>query len=232
VVVVGLGLAGLLAAVAFLPVSDCLAALLAAAEEAGPLGAFVYAVVYGIAVTAMIPGSVLTLGAGLLYGPFGGLAVVWPGAMLGAVLSFVLGRNLLRDQVEARVAQNPTFGAIDRAMGDDGLTLVGLLRLSPVFPFNLLNYGLGLTSISLRDYTLATGVGILPGTFLYVYLGSTLSSIGQIFDGTAPSSPGQQVLQVGGLLATIAVTVLATRRARAALAERIDDPSDALESSP
>lgn len=209
------------AALVWLPVADGLTAVVEMAEQAGPLGAVLYALLYAVAVVLLIPGSVLTVGAGLVYGPVVGLMVVWPGAVTGAIASFLLGRGLLRDQVEARVSAEPTFAAIDSAVGEDGLTLVTLLRLSPVFPFGLLNYGLGLTGVSTRDYSVATVFGILPGTFLYVYLGSTLSSLGQFFDGSAPPAPGQQLLYWGGLLATVAVTVQVTRRARQALEARI-----------
>ena len=187
------------------------------ARSAGPVGALVFGLVYTVAIVAALPASVLSLGAGLLYGPLYGMMVVWPAAVTGATLSFLLGRTLLRDKIEQRIAKYPRFDALDRAMGEDGLSLVLWVRMSPVFPFSLLNYALGLTRISLRAYVIATALGIVPGTFLYVYLGS----VGQTWDAPAQADTARQAFFWFGLLATLAVAIVATRTARRALGQRL-----------
>lgn len=213
-------------ALVILPVQAWLTAALGWLEGAGPLGALLFGLLYVAAVVGGLPASLLTLGAGYVYGPFLGAAIVWPSATIGAVIAFLLGRSVLRSSVEAKLSAHPKFAALDDALADGGLSLVTLVRLSPAFPFNVINYAFGVTSVSLRDYALGSLVGMLPGTFMYVYLGSTLGSLQQVFSGSVDAGAGGQVLRGLGLVATVAVTVLVTRRARAALDARLaEDPS-------
>lgn len=151
-----------------------------------------------------LPGSILTLGAGFAYGVGLGTAVVWVGANLGATLAFVFGRTLARGWVAARVEGNPRFAAIDRAVGREGLKIVLHARLSPIFPFNLLNYVFGLTQVSLRDYVLGSLVGMLPGTILYVYLGSLITNLSALTAGRTSAGATQQIFYFAGLGATAA----------------------------
>src|SRR5262249_6857951 len=138
------------------------------------------------------------------------------GATLGATAAFLVGRYLARGWVAKRIEGNATFSAIDRAVADEGWKIVGLTRLSPVFPFNLLNYGFGVTRVKLRDYVLASWIGMMPGTILYVYLGSLARAAG---DRTR--TPAEWALYGVGLIATILVTITITRIARKALARKI-----------
>ena len=187
-------------------------------RDAGAAGVVVFALVYGAAAVLMLPGSVLTLAAGFAYGPLWGTLLVWPVSTVAAVLAFALGRTLLRGWITRRVAASPRFAAVDHAVADEGGKIVFLLRLSPIFPFNLLNYMLGLTRIRLRSYTLASLAGMLPGTILYVYLGSLVTSATQLASGEKPSGgAAQTALYWGGLVAALIVTVLVTRIARKAL---------------
>jgi pyruvate/2-oxoglutarate dehydrogenase complex dihydrolipoamide dehydrogenase (E3) component/uncharacterized membrane protein YdjX (TVP38/TMEM64 family) len=186
---------------------------------AGWLGIWVFALVYVLATVFFLPGSILTLGAGFAYGVGLGTAVVWIGANVGAALAFVLGRTLARRWVAARVEANPRFAAIDRAVGREGLKIVLLTRLSPVFPFNLLNYAFGLTTVSLRDYLFGSLVGMLPGTVMYVYLGSLITSLSELSAGRTSGGTTQQIFYFAGLAATVLVTLYVTRVARRALAE-------------
>ncbi len=188
-------------------------------RSAGWLGICVFALVYVLATVLFLPGSILTLGAGFAYGVGVGTAVVWVGANLGATLAFVLGRTLARGWVAARVEGTPRFAAIDRAVGREGLKIVLLTRLSPIFPFNLLNYAFGLTKVSLRDYVLGSLAGMLPGTIMYVYLGSLISSLSGLAAGHTSGGTVQQVFYFAGLVATVLVTIYVTRIARRALAE-------------
>ena len=186
---------------------------------AGWVGTLGFALVYVVATVIFLPGSVLTLGAGFAYGVGLGTLVVTVGANLGAFLAFLLGRTVARDWVAARIAANPRFAAVDRAVGREGLKIVLLTRLSPVFPFSLLNYAFGLTRVSARDYVLGSLVGMLPGTIMYVYLGSLITSVSELAAGRSSGGGAQQAFYFVGLAATVAGTLYVTRVARRALAE-------------
>lgn len=216
-------IAGIVAAWQLLPLEAWLRRLPDWIQGAGASGVLVYAGVYLIAGVAMLPGSAVTLVAGFAWGPVWGVAIVSPVSVLTSTIAFLLGRTLLRDWVRRRVVANPKFAAIDEAVGRDGFKIVLLLRLSPIFPYNLLNYALGLTSVRLGDYLLASFLGMLPGTILYVYLGSLVSSVGELIDGGQPrGGPAQSALYWGGLVATVLATWLVTRIARRALAEAVE----------
>ncbi len=181
----------------------------------GPWGPVLFVAIYVVATVLFLPGSVLTLGAGAVFGVGLGSIYVSIGSTLGATAAFLVGRYLARDWVGKKIAGNASFAAIDRAVADEGWKIVGLTRLSPAFPFSLLNYAFGLTQVNLRDYVLASWIGMMPGTVMYVYVGSLARAAG---DRTR--TPGEWTLYGVGLLATIVVTVFVTRLARAALAKR------------
>lgn len=170
-----------------------------------------------------LPGSLLTLFGGFAFGgTFRGMAVVTAcvsaGSTLGASTAFIVGRTIARQWIETRVAANTRFRAIDAAVGEQGFKIVLLTRLSPVFPFNLLNYAFGLTRVSFRDYFFASWIGMLPGTILYIYLGSTAGTLADIVAGKVEKSRAQQILYFAGLVATVAVTIYIARLAKRALA--------------
>jgi uncharacterized membrane protein YdjX (TVP38/TMEM64 family) len=150
-----------------LPVREFTVALAERLRGAGAKGVVIFLAVYVIAEVALIPGSLLTMVAGFAYGPIGGLLVASPASVLAATVAFLLGRTVLRDWVRKTIAASPTLGAIDRAIGKNSLKLILLLRLSPLIPFNVLNYALGLSDANLGRYVVASLVGMLPGTFLY-----------------------------------------------------------------
>jgi uncharacterized membrane protein YdjX (TVP38/TMEM64 family) len=186
-------------------------------EGLGALGPLVFILGYAVAVVAFIPGSALTLASGAIFGVAQGTVFVFIAAILGSTLAFLIARHLARAAIEKRIAGDPKFAAIDRAIGGEGRKIVLLLRLSPIFPFNLLNYGLGLTQVRLVDYVIA-GIGMLPGTLLYVYLGSAAGQAVAAAGGAAPGrSPAEWAMFGVGLAATVAVTLYVTRIARRAL---------------
>ncbi|MEO7414944.1 MAG: TVP38/TMEM64 family protein [Opitutaceae bacterium] len=189
--------------------------LLAWIEGLGGWGPVLFVLIYIVATVLFVPGSALTLGAGAVFGVGLGSVLVSVGATLGATAAFLVGRYLARDWVAKKIEGNASFAAIDRAVGEDGWKIVGLTRLSPAFPFALLNYAFGLTRVSLRDYVLASWIGMMPGTVMYVYLGSLARAAGD-----RERTTGEWVLYGAGLVATIAVTVLVTRTARRALAKK------------
>src|ERR1700736_3869707 len=151
---------------------EVFAAMLDRIRGLGALAPVLFVILYIVGAILFIPGSVLTIGGGVLFGLLWGSIYVSIGATIGATAAFLIGRYLARDWVRRQLEGNRKFAAIDRAVGREGWKIVLLTRLSPVFPFNLLNYAFGVTAVTLRDYVIATWVGITPGTVLYVYLGS------------------------------------------------------------
>lgn len=219
-----IAVAGILLLVFRRPVAEAVVDLVTWIRGAGAIGVLVFALVYVAAVVALLPGSLLTLGAGFLYGPLVGTLLVSPVSVVAATAAFVLGRTAARDWIAQRAAGMRRFDAVDQAVGREGFKIVLLLRLSPLFPFTLMNYALGLTRVRLRDYVLASWIGMLPGTVLYVYLGSLLTSATELASG-APTkdSTATQTLYWGGLVATGLVVWLVTRTARRALHRSLDD---------
>jgi uncharacterized membrane protein YdjX (TVP38/TMEM64 family) len=197
-------------------------ALLQAALEwilgLGWRGYVIFVALYVAACIFFVPGSILTLGAGALFGPVIGSMLVSVAATLGATAAFLVGRYLARDWVAQRIARHATFKAIDRAVAEEGWKIVGLTRLSPVFPFNLLNYAFGLTQVSLRDYILASWIGMMPGTVMYVYIGSLAGAAAGVHERTTL----EWALYGIGLVATVIVSILITRIAQRALSQRIE----------
>jgi pyruvate/2-oxoglutarate dehydrogenase complex dihydrolipoamide dehydrogenase (E3) component/uncharacterized membrane protein YdjX (TVP38/TMEM64 family) len=217
VLIVALGLtAG--AGFFFLPVRQWFMHLENYVQSLGPVGPLVVIVAYIICTVFFIPGSAITVGSGTLFGLMTGFLVVVIGANLGALCSFLLARTFLREKVAHWADRNPKFRSLDRAIGKQGFKMVLLTRLSPVFPFVLLNYFLGLTAVRTRAYVLANLIGMLPATFLFVYIGAAArDAIAGQMDASADFY--QQILKYVGLLATVAVVVIVTRIAREALRE-------------
>ena len=177
----------------------------------GIWGPVVFAAAYAIGTVAMVPGSALTLGAGAIFGLATGVVTVFVGASVGATLAFLVSRYVTRSWVEQKLEDHDKFAAVDRAVGEEGLKIVALLRLSPVFPFNLLNYVLGLTSVRLRDYVLAH-LAMLPGTFLYVYSGHLTGAVADAASGAGAQRGPWELALIGlGLAATLVVTTIVTR---------------------
>ena len=186
-------------------------------HELGAWGPIVFVAGYAIAVVGFVPGSILTLAAGAIFGIVEGTAVVLIGATIGSTIAFLLSRFVAREAVARRVERDPRFAAIDRAIGREGLRIVSLLRLSPIFPFSLLNYALGLTRVGLRDFLIAS-IGMIPGTLLYVYSGKVAGELAALAGSAAPSRGAGYYAVVGlGFAATAIVTLLVTRIARRAL---------------
>jgi uncharacterized membrane protein YdjX (TVP38/TMEM64 family) len=188
-------------------------------NELGVWGPIVFILGYAVGTVAFVPGFLLTLAAGAIFGLVQGVVYVFIAAVLGSAAAFLVSRYLARTAIEHRLANTPRFAAIDRAVGAQGRKIVFLLRLSPVFPFNLLNYGLGLTKIRFGDYLVAS-VGMLPGTLLYVYYGKLAGDVAALAGGAAPEKgAGYYAVLSLGLVATVVVTTLVTRTARRALQE-------------
>jgi uncharacterized membrane protein YdjX (TVP38/TMEM64 family) len=210
-----------------------LAVLIALGRHAGPYvlaftawvnglgvwGPLVFLVGYAIAVVALLPAVLFTLAGGAIFGLVRGTIYVFIGAVAGSIGAFLVARYFARGLVEKRLTVNPRFAAIDRAVGEQGLKIVFLLRLSPAFPFVLLNYALGLSRVRLADYALAS-FGMIPGTILYVYYGKLAGDVAAIGAGQgAERGAGYYAVLAVGLVATVLATTLVTRIARRALRE-------------
>jgi uncharacterized membrane protein YdjX (TVP38/TMEM64 family) len=190
-------------------------------EGLGAEGAIAFIGLYIVATVAFFPGTILTLGAGAVFGVVQGFIYVFIGATLGATLAFLVGRYVARGWVSQKIEGNQKFKAIDHAIGKEGFKIVLLTRLSPVFPFNLLNYALGLTQVSLRDYFFGF-VGMIPGTLMYVYMGSLAHDLTLIGSAHQPTHPAVEwAMRIIGFVATVAVTLYVTKVAQKALAESV-----------
>jgi uncharacterized membrane protein YdjX (TVP38/TMEM64 family) len=215
-----LGVGALVFAARYFDAPALLRSALDAIAQLGAWGPVLFALLYVMATVLFLPGSILTLGAGAVFGLARGFAIVSISATLGATAAFLVGRYVAREWIARKIEGNPKFKVIDEAVAREGWKIVALLRLSPVVPFNVLNYAFGVTRVSLRDYVLASWIGMMPGTLMYVYLGSIAGDLASAGAGRAQRTPAEWALYAVGLVATIAVTVFVTRLARRALDKR------------
>ncbi|MES1928266.1 hypothetical protein SADO_03385 [Salinisphaera dokdonensis CL-ES53] len=188
-------------------------------ERQGVWGVIVFGLIYALATLLMAPGAPMSLAAGLIF-KWWGVPIVVVSATLGAMLAFMAGRHLARSRVERAIAKRPRLQALDRAVAADGWKIVGLLRLSPLIPFNAQNYFFGATNIGFLPFSMATAIAIIPGTVMYVYLGSIGAATG------AGNGAPYWTLVIGGLVATLAVVCLVSHRARTLLAAHGVDNED------
>jgi uncharacterized membrane protein YdjX (TVP38/TMEM64 family) len=191
-------------------------------ESLGALGPIAFMAGYILATVAMVPGLLLTLAGGALFGLVRGTLYVFVAASIGATAAFLISRHVVRDAMLRRLGNDKRFSAVDAAIAREGRKIAFLIRLSPLFPFNVTNYALGLTAVRLRDYVLAC-IGMLPGTILYVYYGRLIGDVANVVSG-APVERGPEywLLLVTGLIATILATALITRAARRALRTSVE----------
>jgi uncharacterized membrane protein YdjX (TVP38/TMEM64 family) len=194
-----------------LPVATWLEALRGWIVGLGFRGIAVFALIYILGAVVLAPEAVLTILAGFAFG-FWGLPIVVVAATIGAAAAFLIARYLARDRVRAAIERRPNFAAIDKAVAEDGWKIVGLLRLSPLVPFNLQNYLFGATGVPFLHFVAATFFGIIPGTALYIYFGVLGSAAGK-------ASSVKWIFFAAGLVATVAVAVLIARKARQRLRE-------------
>ena len=224
----------ILAAPFIFPVKDTLVQVMESLAQFGIMGLVIGALLYIPACVLFLPGSLVTLGIGslaailfpgkLLLAILAGTLTVSLGSVSGASAAFLLGRTLARDAITRKLENNPRFKALDRAIEQRGLKMVFLLRLSPIFPFNFLNYALGLTPIRFRDYLLASWIGMLPATILYVYLGTGITSLANTAAGMdTPASPWVTALKIIGFIATATLVIYISRTAKKVLDEIVPE---------
>ena len=189
----------------------------------GAIAPIIFILAYIAITIAFLPASIFTLGAGFVFGVVKGSILVFIGAMLGATAAFLIGRFVARDWIAKKVAGNQFFSALDNAIAQEGLKLIFLIRLSPAFPFNLLNYALGLTKVSLPSYVLGT-TGIIPGTIMYVYLGSLVNDLATLGTGEAPSNPViDWTIKILIFVTVVAISLYIAKIARTALKDAVPD---------
>jgi len=182
----------------------------------------VFIVTYVLATVLLMPAFLLTLAAGFVFGlPFG-VALVSAGSTLGACSAFLIGRYFAREWVEKQIENHVRFRALDLATRHEGFVIVFLVRLSPVFPFNLINYGLSLTAVRFRDYALASWIGMLPVTVLYVYIGAAASDVGQLVGGDLDTGLAGRVALFAGLAATVVLIAFITKKATRVLRQHLE----------
>ena len=206
-------------AMKFLPIQQWLRSFNDWVGQMGVAGIFIFIGVYAVATVLLAPGAILTIGAGFAFGLWKGFLAVSAGSTLGAALAFLVARFIARDRVEAIAKGNEKFRNIDNAIGQQGAKLVFLLRLSPVIPFNLSNYLYGLTGVKFWPYVLASWIGMMPGTLLYVYIGTAGKAAVSAAAGGEAMKHGWQywTFMSVGLAATIVVTIWVTKIARHAV---------------
>ncbi len=212
------------AAITLLPIDSFAKATINWIKGLGYWGYFIFFLTYALFTVLFLPGFILTVGAGAIFGLLGGFIVVSLGSTLGACLAFLTGRFFARGLIEQKVAESRKFSAIDSAVGKKGWKIVFLTRLSPVFPFNLINYAYGLTKVPFSHYALATWIGMMPGTLLYVYIGALAGNVAQATLAEQPETGTMELIfQIVGFLATIIVTIYVTKIARNALRNEIPE---------
>ena len=208
-IVIALIVIAAIIAIRFFPVGSWLTSFQTYVKHAGPIGYVLYAVGYAL-IALVFPGSLLTIGAGAIFGIVGGTIVVLIGATLTASIAFILARTVLRERIEKITAKNPKFRAVDKAIAKEGTKIVLLVRLAAVFPFTIVNYAFGLTGIRFVPYVAATAIGILPGTIAFVYIGAAAASV-------ATQNRTKLTFTIVGLVIAIAVSVFVARVAHNAI---------------
>ena len=192
-------------------------------ESFGTITPIIFGLIYIICTILLISGAVLTLGAGIIFGVIKGSIIVSVFSTLAAITSFLIGRFLLRNWVLKKIEKYPKFKAIDTAVAKKGWKIVGLTRLSPVFPFVFLNYAFGLTKISLKDYSIASWIGMMPGTIMYVYIGSLIGDIATLGAGGREKTPVEWIFTIIGFIITVIITLYVTNISKKALSKKLNE---------
>jgi len=213
------------------PVAEILLECVAWIDNMGAWGVLLFMVVFSIGVILFLPASVMSLGAGFAYGIVLGSVLVTIAGTIGAIVAFLLSRYIARDWVTKIIARDKRFQRVDKAIETNGFKFVLLTRLSPIVPYVLQNYTYGLTAVSLKDYCKASILGMLPGTFLYVYLGSMITEASEIASSDFLTTPEHIAFYAIGFAATVAITIALAKIAKKAMQEensKNENPPDAL----
>ncbi len=216
-------LSALTTLIAILPVRHYIIIILAWIRGLGPLGPLAIIFLYLITCILFLPRSIVSLGAGFLFSAGAGLATVSIGSTLGACAAFLVGRTLARKWLFQKVSGSLIFNTLNQAIIRQGFRIILLTRLNFILPFSMLNYISSLTRIPLWKFALASFIGMLPGSIVYVYLGQAAGSLLKAVTGNFQQTPAQQLLFWIGLAVTIIVSILVTLYARRALQQAIKE---------
>lgn len=218
-VVAGLAvLAGLVILFRLLPVATWLREFQTYVRGLGMLGYVVYVLVYAVCVVVLVPASLLTIGAGAIFGAVAGTIVNVTGATIGAMLAFLLARTVLRHRVESMIERHAKLAAVDRAIAREGTKLMLLCRISGFPPFTWVNYAFGLTGVSFLSYFLTTLFGIIPASFALTYAGAAGAAVAS----GKGNRIGLIVTAIGVVLVSTYIARIATKAIRRAGVEEGD----------
>ena len=207
-----------------MPVQSWLSALYQWSQMNQGLAVLAFMVLIVLGMVIMVPVSIQAMAAGFTFGLGKGFLVMWLAGLAGFAAAFLVGRSLARHWIETWVTKRPEFAAVDKAIHQTGLMVVILTRLSMILPYNLLNYSLGLTAVRLRDYLIGSAIGMVPGIFLFVFIGAGATDIAAILSGELQLGDYDLLIGGIGLLAVATVVVLITRVAQKALKEELENP--------
>ncbi|KAL3688610.1 hypothetical protein R1sor_014919 [Riccia sorocarpa] len=222
ILVVVVFLAAVSAAVIILPVEKMLKDFLIWVQrDMGPWGPVMLALAYIPCTIFAVPASILTLGGGYLFGLVMGFISDSIGSTLGATAAFLVGRTVGRSYVTSKLNDYPQFQAIAIAIERSGFKIVLLLRMVPLLPFNVLNYLLSVTPLSVWTYMLASWIGMMPSTLVFVYVGTTIKDITDI--DHAHFTPARWLMVSAGLGTSVVMVILVTRTAKDALQRAVEE---------
>ena len=192
-------------------------------QHMGALGVVAYSAGIIVLGVAMLPLSPFAMGAGAIFGFWGGLLAITLGTNAGGVLNFLLSRYLARNAISRRLAKHEKFRVIDAAVGREGGKIIALLRLCPL-PFGLANYCYGLTAVRFWPYSFATFFAIIPANCFFVWLGASTHTF---VEDKGAKHPGHMILLGVGLLAGFCALSYITRLAKAAVEkmEKVESPA-------
>lgn len=217
---------GLIAATFFLPVKQWMIIVLEWTQQMGVWGPVIAACLYVVGAVLFLPGSFMTMASGFLFKVFLGTITVSVGSTIGACAAFMISRTFGRKWIAARIARSRGFSAFDHAVKRHAFKIILLTRLSPAFPYNMLNYAFGLTKIDFWKYALGSWIGMIPPTIMYTYFGSGLRSLTEAASGRVERSSAQSLFFWLGLVITIVATVFIAYLARKALQHEISRDHD------
>ncbi|CAL0309062.1 unnamed protein product [Lupinus luteus] len=195
-------------------------------RDLGPWGPLVLAVAYIPLTVLAVPASVLTLGGGYLFGLPVGFVADSIGATIGAGAAFLLGRTIGRSFVVSKLKDYPQFRSVAIAISRSGFKIVFLLRLVPLLPFNMLNYLLSVTPVSIGEYMLASWLGMMPITLALVYAGTTLKDLSDVTHGWGEFSKTRWAFIISGLVISVVLMICVTKVAKSALDKALAENED------
>lgn len=196
------------------PLDKWLLEVLSRIEQYGFWGPCIFILIYIPSCVLMFPDVLPNAAAGAIWGAGLGAAVASIGRLLGSTITFLLARRFSKRWQEQRMASDPKFAALSKAIEREGFRIVILLRLCPLFPVIMLNYGLGMTRVRLRSYMVGTLIGMIPRSLLVAYSGSGVRAVADIASGNGMQGAGNPVIFWGGLVLSLVIVVFLANKAR------------------